>query len=96
MRMLMTARLDTLTANKSVEDGTLTKIIEGVVEHLHPEAAYFLPGEGDRCCLLVFDMAEPSELPDVTEQFFLAGAKVDVTPVMNLDDLRTGLAAVGR
>jgi hypothetical protein len=96
MRMLLTARMDTVTANKYVEEGTMTKTLEGIVEHLHPEAAYFYPNEGDRCCMLVFDMTEPSDVPDAVEPFFLVGAKVDVKPVMNLDDLRTGLAAVGR
>lgn len=96
MRMLLTARLDTPTANKMAEEGTMTKTIEGIVEHLHPEAAYFSPEDGDRCMMLVFDMAEPSQMPDIAEPLFRTGAKVDLKPVMNLDDLRTGLSAVGR
>jgi hypothetical protein len=94
--MLMTARLDTTIANQSVSDGTMTKIVEGIIEQLKPEAAYFTPAEGQRSCLLVFDMTDASEIPPVAEPFFLAGAKVSLQPVMNFDDLRTGLASLGR
>ncbi len=94
--MMMTARLDTAMANQAVSDGTLPKIIEGVVEQLEPEAAYFMDREGDRSFLLVFDMKDASEIPPTVEPLFHTGAKVSLQPVMNLDDLRTGLSAFGQ
>lgn len=96
MRMLLTARLDTETANHAVSDGNLTKMIEGVVEQLKPEAAYFTPSEGERTCFFVFDMKDASQLPPIAEPFFQAGAKIYIQPAMNLDDLQTGLASLGR
>ncbi|MEU1122951.1 hypothetical protein ABZ371_05055 [Streptomyces sp. NPDC005899] len=94
MRMLLIARLDTETANRAVAEGTLEKIIGGIVEHLEPEAAYFTPTDGQRSCLMVFDMEKASQMPAITEPLFRAGAKVTLQPVMNLDDLRTGLGGL--
>ncbi|MDX6347230.1 MAG: hypothetical protein QOF84_2020 [Streptomyces sp.] len=94
MRMLLSAQLDTETTNQLATDGTLTKTIEGIIEHLKPEAAYFTPTEGVRSCLLVFDMQDSSQLPSIAEPLFQAGAKVTVQPVMNFDDLRTGLSNI--
>jgi hypothetical protein len=96
MRMLLTARMATETANQAVNDGTMGKMIEGIIEHLKPEAAYFTPTEGDRTCFLAFDLQDTTQIPSVAEPFFLAGAKVTLTPAMNLDDLRSGLAGLGR
>lgn len=92
MRMLLTARLDTENSNQAVADGTLPKIIEGILEHLKPEAAYFTAMEGDRTCFIVFDMQESSQLPSIAEPLFQTGAKVAVRPVMNFGDLKTGLS----
>ena len=96
MRMLLTARMDTEKANHLVTDGTLGKTLEGIMEQLKPEAAYFTATEGDRTCLLVFDLPESSGMPPVAEPFFQAGAKVTMSPVMNAEDLKTGLESLGR
>lgn len=96
MRMLLTARLDTEIANQAVSDGTLSKSIESAVEQLKPEASYFLATEGDRTCLLVFDLESTDQIPSVAEPFFAAGAKLSFQPVMNLSDLQTGLSSLGR
>lgn len=74
----------------------MPKIIEGIVEHLKPEAAYLTPTEGDRTCFMVFDMLDAAELPSITEPFFHSGANITVRPVMILDDLRSGTASPGR
>jgi hypothetical protein len=94
--MLLTARLDTETSNQTVNDGTMPKMIEGIIEQLRPEAAYFTPTDGERSCLFVFDMKDASQLAPIVEPFFQAGAKVYLQPVMNLDDLQTGLASLGK
>jgi hypothetical protein len=90
--MMLTARLDTQMANQAVSDGTMSKLVNGAMDRLKPEAAYFSTVDGDRCCTMVFDMADSTKMPPAIEPFFHAGAKVEVHPVMNIDDLRTGLA----
>jgi hypothetical protein len=60
---------------------------------LKPEAAYFAPLDGKRSGMLFFDIAEPSQVVEVVEPFFLnLDAAVDLVPVMNGEDLRKGLA----
>ncbi|WP_405389711.1 hypothetical protein OG596_18565 [Streptomyces sp. NBC_01102] len=96
MRMLLTARMDTEAANRAVSEGTMAKLIEEIVESLRPEAAYFAPTEGRRTCMIVFDMQESAQMPPLLEPLFQAGCKVAVQPVMNLEDLRTGLGGLER
>ncbi|MEU9058222.1 hypothetical protein AB0D13_04785 [Streptomyces sp. NPDC048430] len=96
MRMLLTAQADTVTAHRSVSDGTMPKIIEEVVEQLKPEAAYFTLRNGQRACLMVFGMQESAQMPPLMEPLFLAGSKIALQPVMNLGDLRAGLGGTER
>lgn len=96
MRMLLTATMDTEAANQAVTDGTMSKMMQEMAEELRPESAYFTANEGKRCCYMVFDMKESAQMPPLLEPFFLAGAEVDVRPVMSMDDLQTGLASLGR
>ncbi len=63
------------------------------MDTLKPEAAYFLVDGGKRTAIIIFDMADPSQIPPVVEPFFHAmDASVELTPVMNIDDLQAGLA----
>lgn len=48
--------MDTEIANRSVSEGTMSKVMEEVVEQLKPEAAYFAVQNGQPTCLMVFDM----------------------------------------
>ena len=44
---------------------------------------------------MVFDMADPSEIPQIAEQLFMnLDAAVEFTPVMNAEDLQRALAKV--
>ncbi|MEU3351061.1 DUF3303 family protein [Streptomyces sp. NPDC037389] len=95
MRMLLRARMDTHTSNEAIRDGSMGELIQQVVEQLKPEAAYFAALDGGRSCLMVFDMQDPSQMPAICEKFFLsAEAEVELHPVMDLDDLKKGLAAL--
>ncbi|MFD6276882.1 hypothetical protein ACFWFI_15090 [Streptomyces sp. NPDC060209] len=96
MRMLLTAQMDTESANRSVSDGTMSKMIEEVVEQLKPEAAYFTVQNGQRTCLMVFDMQDSAQMPPLLEPLFHADSKIGLQPVMNLDDLRAGLGGMER
>ncbi|MFI9584484.1 DUF3303 family protein [Streptomyces sp. NPDC052236] len=95
MRVMLRARLDTQRSNEAIKSGELQKIMESMMERLKPEAAYFGPTEGGRSCTFVFDMQDSSQMPTIAEPLFEGlGAKIDIQPVMNAEDLRKGLAAL--
>ncbi len=95
MRVMLRAHLDTQASNEAIRNGTLSKIMEGMVERLKPEAAYFGPSEGDRSCTFVFDMQDSSQLPTIAEPLFQGlGARFEIQPVMNAADLKKGLTAL--
>jgi hypothetical protein len=96
MRMMLKARMDTEAANRKLQDGTMGELLQKVMGSLNPEAAYFGPTAGGRCAYIVFDMADPSMLPAVSEPFFTElNADVDIFPVMDRDDLQKGIAQLG-
>lgn len=97
MRMLLKVQMDTEASNEAIKQGTLQKTMEATLEKLRPEAAYFTVEDGCRTGYLFFDLADPSDLPAISEPFFMGlNAKVHYSPVMNPDDLRKGLDALGR
>ncbi|MET9358278.1 hypothetical protein ABZY14_35940 [Streptomyces sp. NPDC006617] len=96
MRVLLKATLDTEKANEAIRSGKLPELINRTLDHIKPEAAYFGPLGGRRTALMVFDMQDSSELPPTGEPFFTElNAEVEVSPVMNADDLRKGLSQLG-
>ncbi|AZM76506.1 hypothetical protein NC239_17410 [Streptomyces sp. G3] len=96
MRVLLRATLDTEKANEAIRSGKLPEVISRTLDQLKPEAAYFGPVGGRRTALLVFDMQDSSELPPTGEPFFTElNAEVEVSPIMNADDLRKGLSQLG-
>ena len=67
-----------------------------LAEKIHPEAAYFLPTDGQRSAMLVFDIQDSAALSSIAEPpFRTLNASVELSTVMTLDDLQTGLASVG-
>ena len=97
MRMMMKAQLDTEAANQRIEDGTLAQVMQQTLEMLRPEAAYFGPEDGKRTAFIIFDMADPSQLPAISEPLFSHfKARVKIFPVMNQDDLRRGLSQLSQ
>src|SRR5579884_1685949 len=95
MRMLLTVRIPTDKGNAVLKDGTVERVIKEMSERLHPEAMYFLPMDGRRAMLIVFDMTDASQIVSVAEPLFNeAEAEVDLTPVMTLEDLGKGLNAL--
>ncbi|GGK97833.1 MULTISPECIES: DUF3303 family protein [Streptomyces aurantiacus group] len=96
MRVMLKATLDTEKSSEAIREGKLAELIKSTMDTIKPEAAYFMPDEGQRSCVFVFDMQDSSDLPSLAEPFFLQlGAKVEVSPVMNLDDLQKGLSQLG-
>jgi hypothetical protein len=92
MRMMLKTTVPVEKGNEAFKDGSLGKTIEALMNKLKPEAAYFSPMNGKRCGIMIFDLAEPSQIIEVVEPLFLnLDAEVEITPVMNADDLRKGL-----
>lgn len=92
MRMMMKIKMDTEAGSRGLADGSLPKTLGEMMERLQPEAAYFGPDGGVRTAFIIFDLADPSDLPSVTEPAFSAGkATVEVFPVMNREDLQKGI-----
>jgi hypothetical protein len=85
------------SGNKSIQDGSLPRIIQNALETLKPESAYFFPEDGKRTALMVFDLKDPTQIPVVAEPFFMGfDAEVKMIPVMNAQDLQAGLAQLSR
>jgi hypothetical protein len=96
MRVLLKAHFDTEKGNQLISSGKMGELIQDIVDRVHPEAAYFLPDEGERSAFLVFDLEDTSQIPVITEPLFRDGnATVSYTPVMNLDDVQKGLSQLG-
>ena len=94
MRTLLKVTMDVAASNKAINDGSLPKIMESTLAKLKPEASYFYTINGKRGCIMVFDMKDAADIPLIVEPFFMSmNAEVELTPVMNADDLRKGLAA---
>lgn len=93
MRVLLKAELDTEKANDVIRSGKMPELMKEALDQIKPEAAYFTVDDGARTAFLVIDMQDSSEMPVIGESFFLQlGAKLDFTPVMNAEDLQTGLS----
>jgi len=95
MRTLLKVTMDVVASNKAIMDGSLPKMMQATMEKLKPEASYFTAMDGCRTCLMIFDLKDPSEIPGICEPFFMnMNAKVELSPVMNADDLKKGLDSI--
>ncbi|HEY6739597.1 MAG TPA: hypothetical protein VI076_12190, partial [Actinopolymorphaceae bacterium] len=68
--MLLWVTFDTERTDQAVADGTLPTALQDMLDRLRPEAAYFTPNKGRRSCVVVFDLADPSRMPTITEPLF--------------------------
>lgn len=94
MRTMLRIQFPAAAGNAAIADGSLATIIERLMQAISPEAAYFYPDDGRRAALMVFDMTESSQLPSIVEPLFMGlEATVEITPVMNAQELQEGLAA---
>ena len=95
MRMMLRWTVPVERGNQTIKDGSLAQTIESLLEELKPEAAYFWPENGERAGMMVFDMADPTEIPQIAEPLFMnVDAAVEFMPVMNAEDLKTALEKV--
>lgn len=95
MRTLLKVTIPVDRGNSAIENGTLAKTIESILNDLKPEAAYFTTIEGKRSGLIVFDLKDTSQIPAVAEPWFIAfNAQVEIEPVMNQEDLKKALSGI--
>ncbi len=93
MRTMLNFEIDTEAGNEMIQTGKMEQTLKKLMERLHPEAAYFLPEHGHRGGFMIFDLPDTASIPTVIEPLFEGmQAKIELRPVMNLDDLRSGLA----
>jgi len=97
MRTVLKFTIPVETGNACISDGTLSTTMESILSDLKPEAAYFFPHNGERSGFIVFDLKEPSQIPQIAEPLFVAfNAKVEFHPAMNLDDLKKALTGIDK
>ena len=98
MRMLLRVSIPAEAGNTAAKAGTLGPTIERILGELKPEAAYFFADDsGQRSGSIVFDMKDSSQMPAVSEPWFLAfNAKVSFRPVMNPQDLATAGPSIAK
>jgi hypothetical protein len=93
MRTMLTIEMPVEKGNTAIADGTFPKVMQATLERLKPEAAYFTAVKGNRCAIIVFDLAHPSDIPSICEPLFNElNAAVELKPVMTADDVAAGLA----
>ncbi|GAA3225081.1 hypothetical protein MTQ10_24670 [Streptomyces sp. XM83C] len=93
MRLLVKANVDTERSNEAIRSGRMPEMIKETLERIKPEAAYFGPIDGHRTIVLVVDLADSSQIPPTLDALFTdLNAYVEVTPVMNLEEIQKGLA----
>lgn len=92
MRMLLKVTIPASQGNRALKDGSLPSIMQKALAELKPEAAYFAVHGGNRTAFLFADLKDVTMLPSICEPFFFGfDAAIEMTPVMNADELRTGL-----
>ena len=96
MRMLLKVQIPVEKGNEAFKSGALGRTIQSTIDTLKPEAAYFYPEGGKRTGIFVFDMEGSWQLPPMLEPLFAnLDASIDITPVMNGEDLQRGFEATG-
>jgi hypothetical protein len=95
MRFLFKISMPVEAGNEGAKNGF--QAIEKILAAQKPEAAYFVAEAGMRTAVLIMDMADLSQLPDIAEPWFLAfNAHIEVTPAMVVDDLKKAGPAIQR
>jgi hypothetical protein len=81
--MLMRVSIPVETGNAAAKAGTLGSTVEKILADLKPEAVYFFTDDnGNRSGSVVFDLKETSQIPGISEPWFLAfNATVSFRPV---------------
>jgi len=95
---MLTAKMPHAEFNAAVRDGSVGAKMNRILEALKPEAAYFTERDGQRCAVLVVDLADPSGVTALAEPWFLTfNADVQFGVAMTPEDLaKAGLEELGK
>ena len=97
MRMLLKVVLDTEAANEVFRSGAAAEVLDRIQEALQPEVLYGFVEDGQRAFFAVFDLADPSEIPVVSEPLYQrANVKITLTPCMTVEDVKKGVEEAAR
>jgi hypothetical protein len=95
MRTMLKFSIPIDHGNDVIRTGKIGKVFEQLMQELSPEAAYFYPEAGQRAGIMVFNLQDESGVAGAVERFaFGLHANVDLTPVMNSDDLQKALGGL--
>jgi hypothetical protein len=95
MRTLLRWKLGLEATNEAVGTGKMAEINEALAASTRPEAAYFGTENGQRTGYIFFDLTDSAQIPVIAEPLFQQlHSTVEFVPVMNVDELQRGLAAV--
>lgn len=93
MRLLIKANVDTERSNETIRNGKMPDLIKSTLDRVKPEAVYFGAMDGHRTMLMVVDLPDSSKIPPTLDTLFTElNAYIEVTPVMNLEELQKGLS----
>ena len=97
MKMLFSAEFPHEPFNALVRNGSAGKLLFSIIEDLKPEAVYFTEQDGKRGVFLVIEVAGASDIPRISEPFFLKlNADCRFRIVMTPKDLeKAGLETLG-
>ena len=93
MRFLFRVIMEPEVGNRAVRDPNFIGNIQDFMENNKVEAAYFTAVNGNRNAIFILDMPSADMMPAIAEIFFEMGARVEMQPVMNFEDLKKGLSA---
>lgn len=92
MRVMMKVSIPVESGNEGILSESLPKTMQAFIEAHHPEASYFVAEGGNRTAVFFFDLPTPADIPSVAEPFFHnLDASIEVTPAMNVEDMRVGV-----
>jgi hypothetical protein len=92
VKFLLRLHFPTEHGNKMLQDPNFQQKLEGVLNQIKPEAVYFGPVEGERGIYMIVNMTSADMMAGIGEPLWMAlNCKLDVTPVMELSDLKKGL-----
>jgi hypothetical protein len=89
MRFLLKVTMPVESTNNVIKTGTFGPTMQSILGDLKPEASYFFANNwGMRSGVIIVDMQDASQIPAVSDPFFLAfDASVEIYPIMSVEDL---------
>ena len=95
MRIMIKFAFPVDAGNEAIRSGKMERVFQGILEELKPEAAYFFPRRRKTSGFFVVEMKKSSQVVEIAERFFFGlNARIDMVPVMAVEDLQKGLSGV--